>query len=554
MSEIFAAPESISKNAHITSMAEYTQLYERSIQDPIGFWKEQAEKEVEWFHPFSTVLSGSFERGNITWFLNGKLNVSFNCVDKWAALQPEKVAIICEGDDTNHSIKVTYGELLDQVCRMANLLKSLGVRKGDVVCIYLPNTPEAAIAMLACARIGAPHSVVFAGFSAHALHERILDANCKLVITADEGLRGRKTIPLKRTVEEAILGTKVEHLIVLRHTKNPAVQMHPTRDIDLHEALKSQRPYCPCEWLDSEDILFLLYTSGSTGKPKGVAHTQAGYLLYTKLTHKYVFDVHADDIYACMADVGWITGHSYIVYGPLANGATTFMFESLPTYPNAGRYWDMVERHKITLFYTAPTAIRLLMKSGTEPVKAHDRSSLRILGSVGEPINPEAWKWYYDVVGEKRCAIVDTFWQTETGGITITPLPGATPTKPGSATFPFFGIQPAVLDPSTGAELQGNGVSGVLAFKFPWPSITRTVYGDHERYMSQYLNPYKGYYFTGDGTIRDSDGYYWITGRVDDVINVSGHRLGTAEIESALVSHPSCAEAACVGYPHDLKG
>ena len=476
-----------------------------------------------------------------------------DCVDRHLGARGNKTAIIWEGDEPGNTRHISYRELHREVCRLANVLRHNGIRKGDRVAIYMPMIPEAAYAMLACARLGAVHSVVFAGFSAEALRDRIQDARCKAVITADEGYRGRKVIPLKRPVDEAVMACPtVEHVFMVRHSGSK-VPFYPPRDIDLGEAMKNERPYCPIEHVDSEDTLFLLYTSGSTGKPKGISHTSAGYLLYTMMTHRYVFDYREDDIFACVADIGWITGHSYVVYGPLANGATTVMFESIPTYPDAGRYWDMVERLKITQFYTAPTALRAIAREGDAHVKKYDRSSLRVLGSVGEPINPEIWKWYYDVVGEKRCNIVDTWWQTETGGILITPLAGATPTKPGSATYPFFGIEPVLLD-EQGNELHGNGVSGLLAIKSPWPSIARTIQGDHQRFAQVYLDPYPGYYLTGDGCRRDEDGYYWITGRVDDVINVSGHRMGTAEVESALVTHPDCAEAAVVGFPHEIKG
>ena len=540
-------------SAHLRSMEDYYTLYERSISEPDAFWGDMARTRLAWDREFHTVSDTDFATGTIAWFLGGALNVAYNCVDRHLATRGDKTAILWEGDTPDEVRHITYRELYRAVSRMANVLKRWGIKKGDRVAIYLPMIPEAAVAMLACARIGAVHTVVFAGFSADALRDRIRDAEAVAVITADQGLRGGKTIPLKRTVDEAVMAApSVRQVFVTRRT-NAGVPMFPPRDVELDEAMEKQRPYCPAEAMDAEDPLFLLYTSGSTGKPKGIAHTTAGYLLYTSLTHEYVFDYHEDDVFACVADVGWITGHSYVVYGPLANGATTVMFESTPVYPDPGRYWDMVERHRITQFYTAPTALRAVAREGDGWVKKYDRSSLRVLGTVGEPINPDTWEWYYRVVGEERCAIVDTWWQTETGGIMITPLPGVTPMKPGSATLPFFGIEPVVLD-EKGNELDGNGVSGLLAVKRAWPSMARTIYDDHPRFEKTYLAPYRGYYFTGDGCRRDEDGYMWITGRVDDVINVSGHRMGTAEVESALVNHPACAEAAVVGFPHEIKG
>eukprot|EP01133_Synstelium_polycarpum_P013289 gene13289-15621_t len=499
-------------------------------------------------------MSRNFINGDITWFQNGKLNVSYNCVDRHLATKKDKYAIIYEGDKPEHIRRITYYELYLEVSRLANLLKSLGVVKGDTVAIYMPNIPEAIYSMLACARIGALHSVIFAGFGFDSIVSRVQDAGCKVIITADESTRGGKVIPLKKKIDEvAIHCSCVKNVLVFKNTGGQ-VDFTPSRDIWANEAMQEQRPYCPCEVLDSEDPLFILYTSGSTGRPKGLVHTQAGYLLYAAITQKYVFDYHDDDIYACVADVGWITGHSYIVYGPLANGATTFLFEGTPLYPTPSRYWEMIERHKITQFYTAPTAIRSLMKFPTSYVEKCNRSSLRVLGTVGEPINPEAWRWFHKYVGEERCSIVDTYWQTESGGHLITPLPGAIPTKAGSATLPFFGIKLAVLDSQTGKELTSNDVEGVLAIHQSWPGIARTVYKSHSRYLSTYMKSYQGYYFTGDGVKRDRDGYYWIQGRVDDVINVAGHRLGTAELESALVGYSSCAEAAVIGYPHDIKG
>jgi acetyl-CoA synthetase len=550
---IYSPPASVREGSYISSMDAYNALYRDSIEKPDVFWAKQAREELEWIRPFDRVCEGSLASGNVRWFEGGQLNVSAQCIDRHLASRANKVAILWEGDEPGDVRRISYQELHDEVCRMANVLRQHGIGKGDRVALYMPMIPAAAYAMLACARIGAIHSVVFAGFSAEALRERINDSRCKAVITADEGRRGQKKIALKTLVDEAVASCDcVEHVFMVRHT-NAEVSFDAPRDVDLNKAMEVMDPVCDVEVMNSEDPLFILYTSGSTGKPKGLQHSSAGYLLYTLLTHKYVFDCREEDVYACVADIGWITGHSYVVYGPLANGVTTVMFESIPTYPDAGRYWDMVERLKITQFYTAPTAIRAIARMGNSFVEKYDRSSLRVLGSVGEPINPESWNWYYSVVGEGNCSIVDTWWQTETGGIMITPLPGATPVKPGSATFPFFGVEPVILD-DRGIELEGNGISGLLAIKQAWPSIARTIYGDHERYMQTYLSPFKGYYFTGDGCRRDEDGYYWITGRVDDVINVSGHRMGTAEVESALVEHPACAEAAVVGFPHEIKG
>ncbi len=546
-------PANVVSKSYFSSYEKYMELYKKSVSSPNAFWKEQAEKHLVWIKPFTSLSSGSFDEGNISWFEDGQLNVSVQCIDRHLETRSEQTAILWEGDEPSDVKRISYQELHDKVCQLANVLKKHGIKKGDRVALYMPMIPEAAYAMLACARIGAIHSVVFAGFSAEALRERILDSTCKAVITADEGRRGQKRIPLKSLVDEAVQSCDcVEHVFMYRHTHDD-IPFSDSIDVDLSQAMESEDVFCEPEVMGSEDPLFILYTSGSTGKPKGLQHSSAGYILYTMLTHKYVFDYQDGDIYACVADIGWITGHSYVVYGPLANGATTVMFESIPTYPDAGRYWDMVERHQINQFYTAPTAIRAIARMGDSFVKKYNRSSLRVLGSVGEPINPESWNWYYKVVGQEQCNIVDTWWQTETGGIMITPLPGATATKPGSATFPFFGVEPVILDDKSN-ELEGNGVSGLLAIKTPWPSIARTIYGDHERYMQTYLSPFKGYYFTGDGCRRDEDGYYWITGRVDDVINVSGHRMGTAEVESALVQHPACAEAAVVGFPHEIKG
>ena len=552
--ELIQPPERVREGARVASLDAYRKMYTESLSDPEGFWARQARSRLLWQHDFRQVMDCDFKNGEVAWFLGGKLNVCENCVDRHVNQgRGDQLAIIWEGDEPGNNRFITYRELQHSVCRMANVFLKHGLRKGDRVAIYLPMIPEAAFAMLACARLGIVHSVVFAGFSAESLRDRILDSRCRAVITADEGVRGGKVFALKRTVDEAVMACPtVERVLVVRRTGNK-IPFYPHRDVWLDEACQRERPYCPVEHMDSEDTLFVLYTSGSTGKPKGIVHTTGGYLLGVSLSHEVVFDWRPGDVYACVADIGWVTGHSYVVYGPLANGATTVMFESIPTYPNAGRYWDMVDRLKITQLYTAPTAIRAIARLGDEYVKRYERKSLRILGTVGEPINPEAWRWYHDVVGEGRCAVVDTWWQTETGGICITPLPAAVGTKPGSATLPFFGIEPAVLD-EQGNELLGNGVTGILALKRPWPSMARTVHGDHGRYVETYLSPYPGYYFTGDGCRRDEDGYYWITGRVDDVINVSGHRLGTAEIESALVTHPGCAEAAVVGYPHAVKG
>ncbi len=542
----------VAERAHVKSMEQYREMYRRSIEEPEAFWREQAGM-VDWFHTPRSILDIDSQEIDFSWYSGGRLNASYNCVDRHLATQPEKTALLWAGDEPGEYRAVSYRELKHNVARVANVLLAHGVRKGDRVCIYLPMTPEIVYCMLACARIGAVHSVVFAGFSAESLRGRILDAGCKVVITANEGLRGGRGIPLKATTDQAVEGLDiVERVLVVRRTGKD-VPMRAGRDLWLEEETAKQRSTCPVEWMASEDPLFILYTSGSTGRPKGVLHTTGGYLVYTAMTHKYVFDHHPDDVYMCAADAGWITGHSYIVYGPLANGATTVMFESIPTYPDAGRYWRIVDDLKVNIFYTAPTAIRAIARSGDEWVKRYRRDSLRILGSVGEPINPEVWLWYHDVVGEKRCSVVDTWWQTETGGILITPLPGATPVKPGSATLPFFGVQPVIVN-DQGQELQGNDVSGNLCLRGTWPGQARTIYGDHRRFKETYFSQFPGLYFTGDGCRRDQDGYYWITGRVDDVLNVSGHRLGTAEIESALVAHAGVAEAAVVGFPHDIKG
>ncbi|MDD9810877.1 MAG: acetate--CoA ligase [Gammaproteobacteria bacterium] len=537
--------------AHL-SAEQYRAMYQRSVDDPEEFWAEMAEAHVSWFAPWRTVCEADFGTADIQWFAGGKLNACHNCIDRHLDTRGEQVAILWEGDDPADDKAITYNELFELVCKFANVLKSRGVGKGERVSIYMPMIPEAAVAMLACARIGAVHSVVFGGFSPDALRDRILDSDCRVVITADHGVRGGATVALKENVEKALENCPEVHTtVVVRRTGNPAPG-DAKRDVWYHEAMADASADCPAEVMDAEAPLFILYTSGSTGKPKGVLHSTGGYQLYAAMTHKYVFDYHDGDIYWCTADVGWVTGHSYIVYGPLANGATTLMFEGLPTWPDAGRFWQVVDKHQVNIFYTAPTALRALMGQGDAPVRKHRRDSLRILGTVGEPINPEAWEWYYHVVGEARCPVVDTWWQTETGGIMITPLPGVTALKPGSATLPFFGVQPALLD-SDGNELDG-AAAGNLVIKNSWPGQMRTVYGDHQRFIDTYFKAHPGHYTTGDGARRDADGYYWITGRVDDVINVSGHRLGTAEVESALVLHESVAEAAVVGCPHAIKG
>ncbi|MDQ8698503.1 acetate--CoA ligase [Hyphomicrobium sp. LHD-15] len=534
--------------------AKYKALYERSVKDPDGFWGEQGRR-LDWIKPYTKVKNTSYAPDNVSikWFEDGTLNVSANCIDRHLATRGDQVAIIWEGDDPTQGETITYRQLHERVSKFANVLKAHGVKQGDRVTIYLPMIPEAAYAMLASARIGAIHSIVFAGFSPDSLAGRIEDAGSKFIITADEGLRGGKPVPLKKNTDEALkkCAKGDEKVLVVRRTGNP-VAWTGGRDLWLHEELEKVSADCPPVEVNAEDPLFILYTSGSTGKPKGVVHTTGGYLTFAAITHQYVFDYHDGDIYWCTADVGWVTGHSYIVYGPLANGATTLMFEGIPTYPTASRFWHVVDKWKVNIFYTAPTAIRSLMGAGDDLVTRTDRSSLRLLGSVGEPINPEAWEWYHRVVGEHRCPIVDTWWQTETGGILITPLPGATTLKPGSATRPFFGVQPALVD-EKGGLLEG-AAQGNLVILDSWPGQARTLYGDHDRFVQTYFSTYPGTYFTGDGCRRDEDGYYWITGRVDDVINVSGHRMGTAEVESALVGHPKVAEAAVVGYPHDLKG
>jgi acetyl-CoA synthetase len=554
--KIYAVPEASAARAWIDNR-RYESLYRESLESPEAFWAKQARDRLDWIAPFSQVKDTSFDAKDlhVRWFADGKLNVSANCLDRHLAKRAEQTAILWEPDDPNEAgRKISYRELHDSVCRFANALKKLGVAKGDRVTIYMPMIPETVVAMLACARIGAIHSVVFGGFSPEALKGRIEDCASRVVITADEGLRGGKKIPLKANVDEAVAGlstTKVDAVVVVRRTSG-AVAWKAGRDNWYHEIVDTSSAVSVPEQMSAEDPLFILYTSGSTGKPKGVLHTSGGYLLFASITHQYVFDYHDGDMYWCAADVGWVTGHSYIVYGPLSNGATTLMFEGVPTYPDASRFWQVVDKHQVNILYTAPTAIRALMREGDAPVKRCSRKSLRLLGSVGEPINPEAWEWYYHVVGDGRCPIVDTWWQTETGGILITPLPGATKLKPGSATRPFFGIRPAIVDAN--GKLLDGAASGNLVLLDSWPGQMRTVYGDHQRFVDTYFRAYPGKYFTGDGARRDADGYYWITGRVDDVINVAGHRLGTAEIESALVADPKVAEAAVVGFPHDLKG
>jgi acetyl-CoA synthetase len=542
------------KSRAFADRAKYEEMYARSVSDPDGFWAEQA-KRLDWMKPFTRVKNVSWDPDNlfIKWFEDGALNVAANCIDRHLPSRAKQTAIVWEPDDPNAAAKhITYEELHREVCKFANVLKAHGVKKGDRVTIYLPMIPEAAYAMLACARIGAIHSVIFAGFSPDSIAGRILDCASTVVITADEGLRGGKPIPLKHNTDLALTQCPdVKTVLVVRHTGAKTL-MHAPRDVWYHEAVAKVPGDCAPEPMNAEDPLFILYTSGSTGKPKGVLHTSGGYLLYVAFTHQYVFDYHDGDIFWCTADVGWVTGHSYIVYGPLANGATTLMFEGVPNYPSTSRFWEVIDRHKVNIFYTAPTAIRALMREGEAPVKRTSRQSLRLLGSVGEPINPEAWLWYYNVVGERRCPIVDTWWQTETGGILISPLPGATDLKPGSATKPLFGVRPQLVD-ADGTILEG-AASGNLVLLDSWPGQMRTVYGDHRRFADTYFRTYRGKYFTGDGCRRDEDGYYWITGRVDDVINVSGHRLGTAEIESALVEDHRVAEAAVVGFPHDIKG
>ena len=548
---IYPVSEAAAAKSHLDS-AQFEEMYRQSIEDPEEFWAEMAARFLHWHKPWQKVMAGDFASSDVRWFEGGQLNVAYNCVDRHLSRRGEQTAIIWEGDEPDQQQHVSYRELHRAVGKFANALRARGVGKGDRVCIYLPMIPEAAYAMLACARIGAIHSVVFGGFSPESLKDRILDCDCRTVITADEGVRGRRLIPLKNNVDKALEDCPDVHSVFVVRRTNGEIAWHEERDVCYHKATGAASEECEPEIVDAEDPLFILYTSGSTGKPKGVLHTTGGYLLGAGITHKYIFDYHEGDVYWCTADVGWVTGHSYIVYGPLANGATTLMFEGVPTSPDASRFWQVVDKHQVNIFYTAPTAIRALMACGDEPVERTSRKSLRLLGSVGEPINPEAWEWYYHVVGDGRCAIVDTWWQTETGGIMISPVPGVTDLKPGSATRPFFGVSAALLD-GDGNVLEGEA-TGNLVITQSWPSQIRTVYGDHQRCVDTYFTAYPGYYFTGDSARRDADGYYWVTGRVDDVINVSGHRLGTAEIESALVLHETVAEAAVVGYPHEIKG
>ena len=548
---IHPVPESWRENAYINKES-YQAMYQRSIEEPDAFWAEQANTFLTWEKTWDEVSSYDFRRGEASWFSGGKLNVTVNCIDRHLATRANQTAIIWEGDDPSVDKKISYSQLHEHVCKLANVLKARGISKGDRVCIYMPMIPEAAYAMLACARIGAIHSVVFGGFSPDALKDRILNSDCQLLITADEGLRGGRNVPLKANADIALKQCPDVHTCLVVERTGGDVQWQEGRDVKYAELVDAASSTCPAEPMDAEDPLFILYTSGSTGKPKGVMHTTGGYLLQAAMTHKYVFDYKDGDVYWCTADVGWVTGHSYIVYGPLCNGATTLMFEGIPTYPDASRFWQVIDKHQVNQFYTAPTALRALMGAGDDFVKGSSRSSLKLLGSVGEPINPEAWEWYHRVIGESRCPIVDTWWQTETGGIMLTPLPGAIDLKPGSATVPFFGVQPAVLD-ADGKELEG-ACEGSLVIKASWPGQIRSIYGDHQRTIDTYFSTYPDYYFAGDGVRRDEDGYYWITGRVDDVLNVSGHRMGTAEVESALVLHEKVAEAAVVGYPHDIKG
>ena len=552
--KVYPVPADFAAQANINA-EQYQAMYKQSVEDPETFWAEQADQYLSFFKKWDEVLDWSFKEDDlhIEWFKGAKLNVSYNCLDRHLETRGDQTAILWEGDNPEESRTVTYRELHADVNRFANALKARGVKKGDRVSIYMPMIPEAVVAMLACTRVGAIHSIVFSAFSPDALASRIQDSDCQVVITADQSIRTGKSLPLKANADEAIAQCPDVHTCFVVKRGGAEIPWNDARDVWYHDALAAADPVCEPEHMDAEDPLFILYTSGSTGKPKGVLHTTAGYLLQVAMTHKLVFDYKDGEIFWCTADIGWVTGHSYIVYGPLANGAISLMFEGVPTYPDAGRFWQVCDKHEVATFYTAPTAIRALMSAGEGPVKATSRKSLRLLGTVGEPINPEAWEWYYRVVGEERCPIVDTWWQTETGAHMLTPLPGVTPLKPGSATNPFFGVQPVLLD-EQGLEIEGNPASGNLAIKHPWPSQMRTVYGDHRRFYETYFQMYPGYYFTGDGAKRDADGYYWITGRVDDVLNVSGHRLGTAEIESALVLHPKVAEAAVVGYPHEITG
>ena len=549
--KIYNVPKDISEHSNV-SESEFQVLYKQSLENPDEFWSSQAESYLDWDKKWEEVKNTNIEKGEIAWFSGGKLNASVNCIDRHLPKDKNKIAFIWEGDDPEESKNITYQDLHDEVCKFSNVLKARGVKKGDRVCIYMPMIPEAIYAMLACARIGAIHSVVFGGFSPESLKDRILDSDCQTVITADEGLRGGKTIPLKQNVDEALEGCPNVHTVLVITRTEAEIPWNEDCDVRYEEISKNVSNECTPELMDAEDPLFILYTSGSTGKPKGVLHTTGGYLLQAAMSHKLVFDYKDNEVYWCTADVGWVTGHSYIVYGPLANGATSVIFEGIPTYPSPSRFWEVIDKHKVNIFYTAPTALRALMAQGDDFVESSSRESLRILGTVGEPINPEAWEWYFKVVGNSSCPIVDTWWQTETGAMMITPVAGFTAMKPGSATKPFLGIEPALLD-ENGEEIVGEG-SGNLVIKSSWPSQIRTVYGDHQRCVDTYYSMYPGYYTTGDGARRDADGYYWITGRVDDVLNVSGHRLGTAEVESALVLHQQVAEAAVVGYEHEIKG
>ena len=552
-SQIFKPSSQIQSRAYIKNMDQYMEMYNESIKNPEDFWGKLAEEHITWYKKWNNVRKYDFKAADIKWFEGAKLNISYNCLDRHVENgHGDDVAIIWEGNDPSQVKTYSYKQLLDEVQIFANVLKSRGIKKGDRVCIYLQMIPELAISMLACSRIGAIHSIVFGGFSADSLRDRINDSKCKILITQDAGVRGAKSLPMKTTVDKAVKQTPSIESIIVVNRMNEEIPWDE-RDYWWHEEIEKVDKICPPEEMDAEDPLFILYTSGSTGKPKGVLHTSGGYLLYAAVTHKYIFDYHEGDIYWCTADIGWITGHSYIVYGPLCNKAITLMYEGVPNYPDWGRFWAICEKHKVNIFYTAPTALRALMREGDEWVTKYDLSPLKILGSVGEPIKTKEWIWYYDLVGGGQCPIVDTWWQTETGGVLITPMPGATPLKPGSATFPFFGVEPALLDDNSN-ELEGNNVTGNLVIKSAWPGIMRTVYGDHKRFKDTYFSMYPGYFFTGDGCLRDEDGYYWITGRVDDVINVSGHRIGTAEVEGALGKHPKVAEAAVVGFPHEIKG
>jgi acetyl-CoA synthetase len=550
----FPPPKEFTAKAYIKSREEYQKMWEQSIKDPDGFWGKVAEEYITWYKKWTKVNEENYKEAQIKWFIGGKLNACYNCLDRHIGTKKEnQIALIAEGNDPSESWKYTYKELLTEVSKFANVLKSLGVKKGDRVTIYLPMIPQLAISLLACARIGAIHSIVFGGFSAEALKDRILDCKSKVLVTCDGTFRGAKAVPQKDNADKAVEGTGIEKVVVYKRVgEKISCSWKEGRDLWWDDLMAKASADCPCEEMDAEDPLFILYTSGSTGKPKGVMHTIGGFMVYVSFSHKVIFDYHDGDIYWCTADIGWVTGHSYIVYGPLANGATSIMFEGVPSYPDWGRFWDVVDKYKVNIIYTAPTAIRAIAKEGLDWVKKHDLSSLKLLGTVGEPINPEAWGWYHVNIGKEKCPIVDTWWQTETGGILITPLPGAWATKPGSATLPFFGVEPCLLD-ANGKELEGPG-EGALCIKRSWPGQMRGVYGDPKRYKETYFVQFPGYYFSGDGARRDEDGYYWITGRVDDVINVSGHRMGTAEVESALVAHPQVAEAAVVGFPHDIKG